>query len=583
MTIFAAITIALIVGKILCMVYNKMPTDVLALFIIAITLITTTLSTEDALACFSSPSVILVGVLSVLVTGLVHSGVLHWIVQHLLGTPSSEKKALLRLMVPASAMSAFVSNMAVVQLLISVVNMWGKQLKIAPSRLLIPLSYASTLGGLCTLIGNAPNLVIADFYAKSTGSPMDILAPLVPGLVCMAVGIVSILLLHRLIPVRRSPKENFESSAEYTVELMVPTDCPHVGDTVEEAKLFQVNGGQLIEIVRFDREVISPVPRDEFILGGDRMVFSGQISSILELRDTHGLVNATHHVFSVNEINRNRKLQMASVDANSPLIGKRMIDTNFEDENGIVLVAAAREGERITGSPREITLRPGDTLLLEGNKLRPDHFEGNLNFFDHVPLPQNTKKTLLSSFIMLGMILLSAFGIMPLLNACFLAAVMMGITHCFSVEQLQRSINWKVLMVFAGSVCLGRAIDVTGIAKYLANGLLSISGTNTLLTLIIIAVTATIVTEFISNTTAAAVFSPIAIHAAQTLGADPMAFVISLMLAVSCSFATPIGSETNTLVYGPGGYKFFDYIRIGLCMNVILLATNIIVVSLLYL
>ena len=163
MTIFAAITIALIVGKILCMVYNKMPTDVLALFIIAITLITTTLSTEDALACFSSPSVILVGVLSVLVTGLVHSGVLHWIVQHLLGTPSSEKKALLRLMVPASAMSAFVSNMAVVQLLISVVNMWGKQLKIAPSRLLIPLSYASTLGGLCTLIGNAPNLVIADF------------------------------------------------------------------------------------------------------------------------------------------------------------------------------------------------------------------------------------------------------------------------------------------------------------------------------------------------------------------------------------------------------------------------------------
>ncbi len=583
MTIFVAITIALILGKILCMVYNKMPTDVLAMSIIAITLVTTTLSTEDALSCFSSTSVILVGVLSVLVTGLVHSGVLHWMVKHLLGNPSGEKKALLRLMIPTSLMSAFISNLAVVQLLISVVKIWGKRLKIAPSRLLIPLSYASTLGGLCTLIGNAPNLVIAEFYTKQTHEPMGIFAPLIPGLFCLAIGIVSIILLYRLVPIRRSPEESFESSAEYTVELLVPTECAHVGETIEEANLFKVRGGQLIEIVRFDREVISPVPRDEFILGGDRLVYSGQINDILELRNTHGLVNATHHVFNVSEINRNRKLQMASIDVNSPLVGKKMIDTDFEDNNGIVLVAVAREGERIIGSPREVALRPGDTLLFEGNKLRPDHFTDNLNFFDHFSLPQNGKKTLLSSLIMIGMVLLSTLGVMPLLNSCFLAAILMGVTHCFSIEQLQRSINWKLLMVFAGSVCLGRAIDVTGIAQYLANSLLSLTGTNALLTLSIIAFVATFITEFISNTTAAAVFAPIAIHAANTLGVNPMAFIISLMLAVSCSFATPVGSETNTLVYGPGGYKFFDYFKIGLCMNIIMLAANIFIVSIIYL
>ncbi|MBQ0019519.1 MAG: anion permease [Bacteroidales bacterium] len=583
MSIFVAITIALIVGKVLCMAYNKMPSDVLALFIIAVTLVTTTLSTEEALSCFSSPTVILVGVLSVLVAGLIHSGVLHWIVKNPLGTPSNRKKALLRIMLPASIISAFISNIAVVQLFIPVIKIWSKRLKIAPSRLLIPLSYASTLGGLCSLIGNTPNLVVAEFYSNKTGQQMDFFEPLIPGLFCTAIGIISVVLLHRFIPIRRSPEENFESSAEYTVELMVPTDCPHVGETIEEASLFNVPGGQLIEIVRFDREVISPVPPDEFILGGDRLVYSGHINDILELRNTHGMVNATHHVFSVSEINSNRKLQMASVDANSPLIGQRMIDIEFENRNGIVLVAAAREGERIIGSPREVELRSGDTLLFEGSKLIPENFEGNLNFFDHVALPQNNKKMILSSLIMVGMVLLTTVGDMKLLNAGFLAAIIMGVTRCFSVEQLQRSINWKMLMIFAGSVCLGRAIEVTGIAQSIANGLISVSGTNTILVLSIIAVTATLFTEFISNTTAAAVFTPIAIHTANTLDVNPMAFVISLMIAVSCSFATPIGSDTNTLVYGPGGYKFFDYMRIGIYMNIIMLIANIFIVSLLYL
>lgn len=581
MNIFVVITLALVLGKILCMVFNKLPTDVIGLGIIAIVLVTTTLPTDDSLACFSSTSVVLVGVLSVLVAGLVHSGVLQWIVRYL-GNPTSYRKALVKLFIPAAVMSAFVSNLAVVQLLISVVKLWSKRLSIAPSRLLIPLSYASTLGGLCTLIGNAPNLLVAEFYAQETGEPMSIFTPLVPGLFCMVVGLCTLLALSRLIPARRSPEESFESSADYTVELLVPTDCPHVGDTVEEAGLYKVHGGHLIEIVRFDREVISPVPRDEFILGGDRLVYSGQISSVLELRQSHGLVNATHHVFSVSEIDRNRKLQMASVDVNSPLVGTSMAECDFEDKNNVVLVAVAREGERLTDIPREVILRAGDTLLLEGSKLRPELFADSLNFFDSVPLPQSGRKTLVSALIMIGMVMLSTLNIMPLLNSCFLAALLMGITRCFSIEQLQRSINWKVLMVFAGSVCLGKAIDATGIAQFMAGWLLSISQMNAIVTLTLICFTATFVTEFISNTTAAAVFAPVALHAANALGANPIAFVVSLMLAVSCSFATPVGSETNTLVYGPGGYRFFDYFKIGLCMNIIMLVANIFIVNLVF-
>lgn len=582
MSIFVIITLALILVKILCMMFNRLPSDVLGLMIIAVLLVTATLSRDEALSCFSSNSVVLVGVLSVLAAGLIHSGVPHWIAKHMLRTPGSYTQALGRLFLPAATLSMFVSNLAVVSLFISVVKVWAKKVNVAPSQLLLPLSYASTLGGLCTLIGNSPNLVVADFYTHETGKALGLFAPFWPGMICAVVGLVTIILLQRLIPVRKAPEESFESSADYTLELLVPTDCPSIGETVEEASLYSVNGGQLIEIVRFDREVISPVPRDEFILGGDRLVYSGQINSILELRETHGLVNATHHVFSVNDVNRNRKLQMAIVDAGSPLVGHAMLDLNFEDKNNVVLVAVSRAGERLTGIPREIELRAGDTILLEGSKLSPENFSGNLNFLDSVALPQSGVQTLISSFIMLGMVLLSLFDVMPLLESCFLATLAMGITRCFSVEQLQNSINWKMLMIFAGSVCLGKAIDATHIASFLGQMVQGVCGTDALWALIIICFTATFVTEFISNTTAAAVFTPVALHVASDLGANPLTFVIGLMMAVSCSFATPIGSETNTLIYGYGGFRFLDFLRLGLCMNLILLAVNILVVTTLF-
>lgn len=588
MTIFIAITLAALLAKIICMIHNKIPTDIIGMFIVAIMLVSTTLNVEEALSCFSSGSVVLVGVIFILSAGLIHTGVPQWIVNHFLSKAKGLSDIMLRLLLPAAFLSAFINNLAVVQLFIAPIKMWARKRHIAPSRLLLPLSYATTLGGLCTIIGNASNIVVADFYINSSGPqvPLNIFTPLLPGLFCMAIGIISIILLQRLLPVRKSPEESFESSAEYTVELLVPTDCPHIGQTVSEAKLYSVPGGHLIEIVRFDREVISPVPADEFIIGGDRLVYSGRIDSILELRKPHGLANATHHVFNVNEISKNRKLQTASIDANSPLIGTSISETEFENDNNVVLVAIAREGERIREIPRETVLRAGDTLLFEGSKLNPKHFYNNLNFFDSVSLPQTNYKTIISSLIMILMVVLSAFKIMPLLNSCFLAAVLMCVTRCFSLQQLQRSIQWNVLMVFAGSVCLGRAIDVTGIADYLADGVMSICSTNdspnAMLSLILICFTATLITEFVASTTAAAVLTPIAMDVAATLHANPLTFLVGLMLAVSCSFATPIGSDSNTMVYGPGGYKFGDYFKIGLCMNIIMLCANIFITNIVF-
>lgn len=585
LNMYAWITIATILVMFIVLSVTKLPADLVFMAGMTVLFVSGVLSAEEALSGFSSESVVTIGVLFVVVAGLMYSGVVQWIVRYVLGTPSSFNKAVVRLMLPVAALSSVLSNTSVVALFLNVVKVWAKKLGIAPSRLLIPLSYASGMGGVCTLIGTPPNLIISGFYAKDTGEALNIFTTLLPGLFCLAVGVISILALRRLLPDRQSAEDSFESTSDYTVELLVPADCPSIGQTVTDAQLMNVKGGHLIEIVRFDREIISPVPEDEFIMGGDRLIYSGQIDTILELKRTHHLVNATHPVFTLKEIEKGRRLRTASIGMGCSLIGTTMSENSFEQDHGVVLVAVSRRGERIEASPRDIKLNFGDVLLLEcpsSFKVASVPARDGLRFFDSEAIPNIGKQTLVSSIIMLAMILLSTFNVIPLLQSCFLAAFAMIITRCCSIEQARNSINWNVLMIFAGSVCLGIAIEKTGIAEAMANGLLNVCGTNPIVVLCAICFLGTFITEFISNTACAAMFYPIAYQAAVTLDVNPLTFCVALMIAVSSSFATPIGSPTHMLVYGVGGYRFTDFMKIGLLMNIIILAANIFIVTLLF-
>lgn len=582
----AWLTIAMVLVMFGLMMFTKVPAEFVFVGGMGFLLVTGILDAKDALSGFSSSSVVTVGVLFVVIAGLVHSGVVHWMVRRLLGTPSSYAMAIIRLMVPVAVMSSVLNNTTVVALFIKVVKMWARKLGLAPSKLLIPLSYASCLGGICTLIGTAPNLIISGMLMNDAHIELNVFTTTLPGLFCLAVGVVTIILCRRLLPDRKSPDEAFGATMEYTVELLVPTDCDMVGKTVEEAGLLSVSGGRLVEIVRFDKEVISPVPADDFIMGGDRLVYSGQIDDILELRKTHGLTTATKHVFSLDDVEKGRQFYTASVRRSSSLIGTSMEENGFEEKNDTVLVAVVREGERINSNPRGVKIERGDVLLFESGKKQGEAFQkaaaADLRFFDSPDIPYVGSKTVVSSLIMLAMILLSTFGVMSLLQACFLAAGAMLLTRCCTPQQASESINWNILMVFAGSVCLGTAIDKTGVATALANGILGVCGTNALVALACICLVATFITEFISNTACAAMFFPIAYQTAVTLGANPVTFCIALMIAVSSSFATPIGSPTHMLVYGEGGYRFTDFMKIGLLMNCIILAANIFIVTMLF-
>lgn len=582
--LYAWITIATVLSMFTVLLFTKLRADLVFLGAMGILFVTGVLNAKEAFSGFSSTSVVVIGVLFVVVAGLTHTGVLQWIVKHMLGQPKSYSKAVVRLMLPVAALSSFLSNTTVVALFVGIVKMWSKKLNISPSKLLIPLSYASGMGGVCTLIGTPPNLIISGLYADNTGTAMNVLATTIPGLFCLFIGILSIIAMRKLLPDRKAPEAAFESTSDYTVELMVPSDNMHIGETIEEAGLTNVNGGSLIEIIHYD-DITSPVPADELIMGGDRLVFAGQIDEILDLKKSHGFVNADHHVFTMSEVSGDRQLLTAYVTFGSSLINTKIGNSTFEQDNNMVLVAVARRGNRINQSPHEVVLQAGDTLLLEcppNANIHTERLSSQLQFFDSAQVPNIGKKTIISTTIMILMVVLSALNIMPLLQCAFIAAMAMLVFRCCNVDQAMKAINWEILMVFAGSVVLGVAIQKTGIAERLAFGILDVCGTNPIVVMAAICFVGTFITEFISNTAAGAMFFPIMYQAAEKLGYEPYPFLIALMVSVSSSFATPIGSPTHMLVYGPGGYRFSDFMRIGLLMNLIILAANILIINIIY-
>jgi di/tricarboxylate transporter len=522
----------------------------------------------------------------VIIAGLMQTGVLYWLTKHVLGDPKNYNNALLRLMVPTSLLAAMLNSVNVVALFIDAVKIWARKLNISPSKLLLPLSYAATLGGMCTLLGNSSNLVVAGLYLNKTGHSMHLFEPLLPGLVLTIVGVLLVILMQHYIPPRRTAEQSFETTSDYTVELLVPTDNPAVGNTVEEAGLINVKGGSLVEIVRFDREIIMPVPKDEWVLGGDRLIYAGQINEILELKRTHGLAAADHHVWSINDIDTQRKMRTAYVNFGSSLIGRSMSECHFEQKNNVALVAVARQGNRVNGQPREIRLEAGDSLLLEcppnGDRHLEQETHGKVTFFDSHFVPQLGKKTITSAIILALMFLISSFHLLPLMASTMLAAGLMMIFGCCRITGVTKYIEWELLLILGATVVFSVAITKTGVAETIAYQVLHLCGNNPYVVMAVMCLLASIVSEFVSDVGSSAVFFPIMYQQAEMLGCNPMPFVMSLMLSVTLSFASPIGSNTHMLIYGPGSFKFTDFARLGIVMHIVLLAVALGLVTLIY-
>jgi di/tricarboxylate transporter len=537
-------------------------------------MLTGVLSVADALSGLANPGLATVGVLYIVAAGLVNTGAAHALGTKFLGLPRSTAAAQIRLMLPAAAASGFLNNTPMVAMLVPVVEEWGRRCRISLSKLMIPLSYATILGGMLTLIGTSTNVVVYGLVLEETTlGPMGFFEIGFVGLPCAIVGLVYMVATQKwLLPERKPPLEDFGAAREYAIEMLLQDNSPMIGKSVEQAGLRQLPGAFLAEIER-GPTVLPAVAPTEKLQAGDRLLFVGVVDSVAELLRLRGLVPAPEQVFKLNAPRPERRLFEVVVSDTCPVTGRTIRDGQFRTRYNAVVLAVARNGERLRAKIGDIELRAGDTLLLESG---PNFLAQQRNSRDFLLVSELQGVTIprhdriwIAVGVLGVMVALASTGVLSMLEAGLVASGLMLATRCIKPNAARASIDWSVLVVIAASLGVGQALETSGAAQALADIWLGAAGMNPLLALAAVYVFTNVVTEMVSNNAAAVMSFPIAVATAEGLGVSLWPFVVVVMMAASCGFATPIGYQTNLMVYGPGGYRFSDYVRFGLPLNIL--------------
>lgn len=574
---FTILVLALVLGL---LIFSRTSPEMVLLGGVTLFLAAGIIDPTEAFHGFSSTGVITVGVLYVVVTGVQETGGIQWIVQQVLGKPRGILSAQSRLLFPVVGLSAFLNNTPVVGMFIPAVLDWARAHQLSVSRLLLPLSYASILGGTCTLIGTSTNLVVNGYITSNTEiAGLGMFDITWVGIPAVIVGMGYILFLsYWLIPDRRPAMNIMDNPREYTVEMLVEPGSPLVDQTIEQAGLRNLPGLYLMEI---DREgmVFPAVGPHQKLLANDRLIFTGIVESVVDLQRIRGLTPATDQVFKLDAPRKDRILIEAVVSNSCPLVGRTVKEGRFRTRYNAVVIAVARNGERIQKKIGDIRINAGDTLLLEAHPSFVDQQRNSRDFFLVSGLensqPLRHEKSWLAVSILAAMVILFASGAMDIVTAAMLAAAGMLLTQCCSVRAARQSIDWPVLMAIGASFGIGQGLENSGVANLFATYMIGLCQQNPWLILAAIYFITNLFTQTMSNNAAAIIVLPIALDTVSLLGVNPMPFIITVMIAASAEFATPIGYQTNLMVYGPGGYRFSDYIRVGIPLNVLIFLVTI--------
>jgi di/tricarboxylate transporter len=575
MTIEGLVVLGVILLCLILLVTTAISVDIVLFAGLAIIFILGIIPAEQALSGFSNEGMLTVGVLYVVAAGLKETGAIQFIVQKVMGNARTVKAAQLRIMSPVMIMSAFLNNTPIVASFIPALERWSRISKIPVSKILIPLSYAAILGGTCTLIGTSTNLIINGLLIEETTThSIGILEPALIGIPCAIIGFIYLFLFgDKLLPVRGSSMDTFKDPREYTIEMIVQDGSLLSGQTIEDAGLRNLPGLFLIEIQRNGRAIPAPGPYEK-LRGNDRLIFTGIVDSIIDLQQIGGLSPATTQVFKLNTPRNERQMIEAVVSRSNPLMGRTIRDGNFRDRYEAVVLAVSRSGERINEKIGDITLKSGDVLLVEALPNFVQKYRNSSDFYLVSSIedssPVTYEKAWIAGLSLLAMVLLAATGILSMLQASIVAGGLLLVTKCFRYTTALESIDWRVLIAIASALGLGSALDYTGVAEFLASNLLSFADGSPILALLFTYLATWILTEMITNNAAAVLIFPIALSLADSMGLSFMPFAMVMIIAASSSFSTPIGYQTNLMVYGPGGYKFTDFARIGLPLNLII-------------
>jgi di/tricarboxylate transporter len=592
--VFCLIILALVFAG---LVANLAPDALLVGALVPIVLVGI-VSPQEAFEGFSNTGMLTVGALYIVAAALRETGALDTIASWILGRAKSERAAFLRLAGSVPTMSAFLNNTPIVAMFIPIVGNWCKNNRVAASRLLLPLSYLCILGGTCTLIGTSTNLVVNGLMGDAVRVNPELTESLRPmglfelGYVGVPYAIVGFLYLlfvgRRLLPDRKDFLEQLtDSSREYLVNLRIDPRCRLSGQTVQEAGLRSLPGLFLIEILR-DEQTIAPVQPDQILQEGDVLTFTGVVSTIIDLKKIPGLVPIGDEGYegTVGK-RRNRVLCEAVMSGTCPCLGKTIREADFRATYNAAIVAVHRGAERLKGKVGDIILHPGDTLLLQTGA----HFaRANRNNPDFLLVsgvadsrPVRYDKAVIALFLLFVLVGLMASRVVNVVTAAFLIAGLMIATRCISVPDARQSIDWQTLLTIGAAFGLGKALVNSGCVGSVADSVVAAIGhLGPYAVLAGVYLMTSAFTETVTNNAAAALVFPFAVAIAAQLGVDPRPFAMAVAFAASASFVTPLGYQTNLMVYGPGGYRLTDFVRVGLPLNLLLLTCATVLVPLVW-
>ncbi|SFU65358.1 SLC13 family permease [Halomonas korlensis] len=574
MTLDAWLALIVVTAVFPMMAFSRLGPDIVLLGAVILLLTLGVIEPDQALAGFSSSGLFTVAFMYVLVASIRETGGIDLIIRYVLGRPHGEFKALIRLLLPVASLSAFLNNTPVVATYIPAVLSWSRRLPLPAHRLLMPLSFASILGGTITRFGTSTNLVVhgllIDREPRLAMGLFDIAWVGVP--VAIAGLVYLVVLGPRMLPARRGAAALFENPREFTIEMEVDTAGPLVDKTVEQAGLRHLRELFLVEIER-EGNVVSVVGPGERLKGGDRLVFAGTSEGAVDLQQVRGLVPSRHGASSLEKDFKERRLVEAVVSNQCQFVGQRIRDGHFRTLYGAAVLAVCRGGERVVGNLGQVRLQAADVLLLEA---RPPFIERHRQSRDFLLISQVNgaarpvhEKAWLAWSILAGVVLLASLGVMSMMNAAMLGAALSLLTGCCSVGAAKRGLDTQVLLTIAASFGLGAALETSGAAGVLAENVLAMAGGNPWALLVATYIVVALLTALVTNNAAAVITFPIVMTSAESLGVNPMPFVVVVMFAASASFLTPIGYQTNLMVQGPGGYRLSDFLRLGAPLNLL--------------
>jgi di/tricarboxylate transporter len=531
----------------------------------------------QAFAGFSNPAPITVAALYIVARAVEKTGALQPMLAGVLGRGTGGRRSLLKVLAPTAGASAFLNNTPIVAMLAPQVADWAERRSQPVSWYLMPISFAAILGGTVTVIGTSTNLVVSGLLEAHGQAPIGMFEISPVGLPLAIIGVLALTLLAPLLlPDRRGVRQQFgEELREFVVDMIVEPAGPIHGRSVEAAGLRHLQGVYLVHIQR-NGETIAPATPDTVLRGGDRLAFVGRANHVVDLHAMRGLRSAEHqHVTAFGEAAEHTFFE-AVVSGTSPLAGQTLKSVGFRGRYQAAVLAIHRSGERVHAKLGDVVLRAGDTLVLFADHGFRDRWRDRSDFLLVSALggapPVGTRKAWLVAAITLGIVVVAGAGLLPILHASLIGALALMVLRVLSPAEARAAVDLDVIIVIAASFGLGAALEASGLAAILAGGLIAaFDGLGPLGLLFGVTLAATLFTELITNNAAAVLLFPIAAATAESAGLDVRPFAVALMFGASASFLSPIGYQTNTMVYGPGGYRFWDYARLGVPLSLIMI------------